>query len=331
MAEALFRLLALYRSLLPSQILSYDHNIMSLHFRTHKTPTEHAFTSLVFAFFVWTIVAARSYLVFSIFPRKNMVCCASAYCTHSHYGYPGCIAKCINHWWHDGVSNNGNGIDHHDLVFGPRGAVLPGNIVVVVVIIYVDCLNRLVTFYPLTLVACFNFHHIMGFKIRCLQDPIDEGWLEEFFSKDGRLYAADESSALALKAKHLKHTLVEPTAEALELACHQLSLRKFEGSSKVSKALPQSSMDHLELMQKLVKDACKILVQMLERATLSRSSLPPLSSTHNILFCNTAELHASCLILAGLYPAPSCTADNWTNNPTCRNLKRFFTHFVLAN
>ena len=70
---------------------------------------------------------------------------------------------------------------------------------------------------------------------------------------------------------------------------------------------------------------------MLERATLSRSSLPPLSSTHNILFCNTAELHASCLILAGLYPAPSCTADNWTNNPTCRNLKRFFTHFVFED
>ena len=267
------------------------------------------------------------------------------------------MAKCINHCLHDGVSNNGHGIDHHALVFGPRGAVLPWNIVVVVVaeghlahanvlavaaangapngrghiFLYVDCLNRLVTFYPLTLVACFNFQHIMGFKIRCLQDPIDEGWLEEFFSKDGRLYAADESSALALKAKHLKHTLVEPTAKALELACHQLSLRKFEGSSKVSKALPQLSMDHLELMQKLVKDACKILVQMLERATLSRSSLPPLSSTHKILFCNTAELHASCLILAGLYPAPSCTADNWTNNPTCRNLKRFFTHFVFED
>ena len=90
-------------------------------------------------------------------------------------------------------------------------------------------------------------------------------------------------------------------------------------------------MDHLELMQKLVKNVCKILVQMLERATLSRSSLPPLSSTHNILFCNTAELHASCLILAGLYPAPSSTADNWTNNPTCRNLKRFFTHFVFED
>ena len=78
LAEAIFRILAFYRSLLPSQILSYDHNIMSLHFRTHKTPTEHAFANLVFAFFVWTIVAARSHLVFSLFPRKNMVCCAQA-------------------------------------------------------------------------------------------------------------------------------------------------------------------------------------------------------------------------------------------------------------
>ena len=49
---AIFRFLALYRSLLPSQILSYDHNIMSLHFRTLHTLTEHVFANLVCVFSV---------------------------------------------------------------------------------------------------------------------------------------------------------------------------------------------------------------------------------------------------------------------------------------
>ena len=42
----LFRLLALYRSLLPSQILSYDDNIMSLHFRTLHTHTQNTYLQI---------------------------------------------------------------------------------------------------------------------------------------------------------------------------------------------------------------------------------------------------------------------------------------------
>ena len=83
--------------------------------------------------FVWTIVAARSYLVPISVPRKNMVGCAQDKCTHSHYAGWGCLAKALLHWVNDGVSNNGHGIDHHALVAGLRGIVFPWNIVVVVV------------------------------------------------------------------------------------------------------------------------------------------------------------------------------------------------------
>ena len=95
LAEAIFRILAFYRSLLPSQILSYDHNIMSLHFRTLHTPTEHVFANLVCVFSV-----SRSHFLV-LFGRSYISYHAAAY--HAVDSLLGSAHLC-SHYVHDGMS-----------------------------------------------------------------------------------------------------------------------------------------------------------------------------------------------------------------------------------